>query len=1147
MRRKTLTYLIIGVLSGIFILYQCKSTSTTQETLYPKEVIQLSDEKASILAKQIRKEVAAKVIDGLELSLWASDSLVVDPVAISIDPQGGIYYTQGTRLENSEFDIRGHRDWMTSSISFESVEDRRAFLRQTLSPKNSEENKKFLEDLNEDGSHDWKDLLMEKEMVWRVSDESGDGIADQTQLYIEDFNEEITDLANGVEYHDGDVYIAVGPDFWKTTDTDGDGIADTKESLSHGWAVHIGFGAHGMSGAIVGPQGRIWWGIGDIGMNVTDKDGKRWKYPNQGVIVRCEPDGSNFEVFARGLRNTHEFVFDKFGNLISEDNDGDHKGERERLVYITNGSDGGWRTNWQFGKYTDPTNNNYKVWMDEKLNVPRWEGQAAYITPPIVNYVNGPTGMVYNPGTALGPEWYDHFFIAEFRGSPANSPIHAFTLKPKGASFELEDTKEVASGLLPTGLDFGPDGALYFGDWIDGWGVKEEGRIWKLDVPNGAASQLRQDTKEILQKDFNDDKNVETIGSYLYHQDMRVRQKAQFELVKRGDEGANLLLAKAKASSPLPTNQLGRIHSIWGIAQLARKEISYAEKLVPFLTDEDPEIQAQAANMIGDVRFNGATNQLIPLLKHPSLRVQFFAAEALGRTEAKEGIQPIMDMLEANNDGDAWLRHAGILALARIGEADPIIALKDHPSRSLRIAGVVALRRMNNPAIADFLKDKDEYIVTEAARGINDDWSIPDALPALADVLTSTSFKGEPLIRRAINANLRVGDPANIQALVEYANNKTAPEAMRAEAIATVSNWVDPSPLDRVDGRKRRFIRRGIGPPQKAMKPVMATLLKDSKPSVQQAAIHAVGQLNLSDFTPTLFGLLQSGKSAIVRQAALQGLSTLKYDQLSQATEIALADKSNDVRSTALGLLTDAAIPEDKAVQLFTDILKSGSIKEKQATFAALGKLKGAAAISLLGSHLSKLVAGNGEAATSLDLMEAVEENGTASLTQQLATYKQQKDKNDPLAEYREVLAGGNKENGQGIFYWNEAAQCGRCHAIFEWGGDAGPVLHGIASKRSPEYLLESLIRPSAKLADGYGVATLTLNNGETLAGIIQSENDQSITLKIGKDEAKEIIKTNIKEREDVPSSMPSVTETLSKKEIRDVLAFLLSLTDVES
>ena len=41
-----------------------------------------------------------------------------------------------------------------------------------------------------------------------------------------------------------------------------------------GIAVHIGFGAHGMSGVTKGPDGRIWWGIGDIGMNVIDKEGK---------------------------------------------------------------------------------------------------------------------------------------------------------------------------------------------------------------------------------------------------------------------------------------------------------------------------------------------------------------------------------------------------------------------------------------------------------------------------------------------------------------------------------------------------------------------------------------------------------------------------------------------------------------------------------------------------------------------------------------------------------------------------------------------------------------------------------------------------------------------------------------------------------
>lgn len=420
----------------------------------PLKIIRIDASKAAELAQKIKASSPAKVADGLEFELFASDSLISDPIAISIDPQGRIFYTSAARQSNSEFDMRNHWHWMSASLAFETVEDRRKFLRENFSA-DSDESKRVLQDMNEDGVLDWRDLTVEKEQVWFVMDESGDGVADMTQLYVEDFHEEITDVANGVEFAYGEVFISVGPDLWRTGDKDNNGAADYIESISHGYAVHVGFSGHGMSGVTLGPDGRIWWGIGDIGMNVIDKEGKQWKYPNQGVVVRSEPDGSGFEVFCAGVRNTHEFVFDEYGNLISEDNDGDHPGESERLVYLINGSDSGWRHNWQFGKYNDPDNNDYKVWMDEKLHVPYWEGQAAYILPPITNYVNGPTGMVYNPGTALSEKWYKHFFIAEFRGSPANSPVHAFTLKPDGAGFQLDQTQEFISGILPTGLDFG--------------------------------------------------------------------------------------------------------------------------------------------------------------------------------------------------------------------------------------------------------------------------------------------------------------------------------------------------------------------------------------------------------------------------------------------------------------------------------------------------------------------------------------------------------------------------------------------------------------------------------------------------------------------------------------------------------------------
>src|SRR5690606_41426865 len=101
------------------------------------------------------------------------------------------------------------------------------------------------------------------------------------------------------------------------------------------------------------------------------------------------------------------------------------------------------------------------------------------------------TGMTYNPGTALNDEWRDHFFVVEFVGSGPRSGVNAFTLEPKGASFELASDRNMFRGVQSTGLDFGPDGALYTSDWMEGWGRNGKGRIWKLDTPDTAGSPLR--------------------------------------------------------------------------------------------------------------------------------------------------------------------------------------------------------------------------------------------------------------------------------------------------------------------------------------------------------------------------------------------------------------------------------------------------------------------------------------------------------------------------------------------------------------------------------------------------------------------------------------------------------------------------------
>lgn len=1073
---------------------------------------------------------------GLSMSLWGIDSLVISPVAIDIDDYGAVYYNKTNRQVNSEFDIRAHRDWEIASISLQTVEDRRKFLHTELAPENSHRNG-WLTDVNGDSSRDWRDLAIEKEHIYKLVDTDGDGVADRSQLVVDDFHDEVTDVAGGVLVDGNDMYVAIAPDLWRMRDKNGDGIPDEKTSISTGYGVHIGFSGHGMSGVEMGPDGKIYWQIGDIGFNGKGPDGTKWEHPNSGVIARSNPDGSDFEIFAAGLRNTHEFAFDQYGNLVSEDNDGDHAGERERLVYIVNGSDAGWRSNWQYGKYNDPDNNTYKVWMDEKMHLPRHEGQPAYIVPPIANYVNGPAGFVYNPGIALGPQYKNHFFVAEFTGTAAGSWVHGFTLQPKGAGFDLGSTKKIVGGILPTGLDFGPDGALYIADWIDGWGTGLFGRIWKLDDAQYAATDIRKEVKALLAADFTK-KQPNELAGYLGHEDMRVRMKAQFELAKRGKGSATVFEQALKQTD----HQLARVHAIWGIAQLARKEADQAKLLIPYLKDADAEIRSQVAKWLGDIKYKPAGDAVLPLLKDTNSRARFFAAEALGRMEHAAAVQPLIDMLRANNEEDVYLRHAGSLALARIAQTAPVLALAKDPSKAVRIAAVVALRRMSDAGVAVFLQDADEFIATEAARAINDDLSIPAALPALGNSLVETRFVNEALIRRAINANLRTGTDAALQNLLTYAVAENKPTAMRVEAITALSTWAKPSVLDRVDGRLRGVVERDPTKVQAASAATLIDLTKNKDASIRLAATQALSKLQVKTALPVLATVLKTDKDAKVRRAALQSIANLKSDEMGEMIRVALSDKEKEVRVLALDLLGKTPLPATLMTGLLAEVINTKSTEEKQAALLTLGTVPISDAQPVFDELLAKLAAGKLSPDLRIELEDAVDSTKSAPLKEKLTGILAKLDEGNELAKYSGALFGGQPEKGRRIFFRNQAAQCIRCHAIDDYGGNVGPRLNDISKRLTRLQLLESLVNPSARLAPGYGMVTLKLKAGTTISGILMEDKPQALVIKSGDGPNQTIDKAAIEKRIDAASSMPNMGEVLSKKEIRDVVSFLAEL-----
>ncbi len=1131
---KLLKSKLVWASASTILIVSCAKFGKKEKPL----VINEDPTKAVAKAKEIREKTAVKLTDGIQMTLWASDSLAPDPVAMSIDDQGRVYLIRTNRQKNSEFDIRGHRDWMTESIGLQTVEDRRAFLHKTFAPERSKENE-WLKDVNEDGSHDWKDLAVEKDEVWRLEDTNGDGIADKSMRVLNDFFEEITDVAGGLLVRGTEMFIGIAPDLWRVKDTNGDGIFDKKTSISHGYGVHIGFSGHGMSGVTEGPDGRIYWNIGDIGANITTADGRKFEHPNSGIIARSNPDGSDFEIFAAGLRNTHEFVFDEYGNLISSDNDGDHPGESERLVHVVEGSDAGWRSNWQYGKYTDPKNNKFNVWMDEKLFKPRWDGQAAYIIPPIMNYHNGPTGMVYNPGTALGSDWKNKYFLVEFVGTPTRSHIWSFGLKPKGASFVLDGEKDVVSGILPTGIKFGPDGALYAADWINGWDTKNYGRVWKLDVTKekNDLEALRKETKRLIQLDYTAQTDA-ALYDLLSNVDMRIRQKAQFELANRGQKGF-LQLHKAIEKSE---NQLARIHGIWGVGQLVRQnKDSKGATLVflPLLKDKDEEIIAQAAKIIGDIRLETASSELIPLLKSKNPRIQFYAAEALGRIAYQDAVAPLIQMLDANNDEDVYLRHAAVLALSRIGKVEPIVALANNPSKALRTAAVLVLRRMKNDNIALFLNDKDEYIVTEAARGINDDLSIPAALPALAATLAETRFTSEPLLRRAINAALRVGSPKELDLLIAFSTRTDIKDNIKAEALATLGTWANPSVLDRVDGRYRGVLVHDGALVKTKIQPYIGNFLKETNAETLITMAGLLSELNITEFNSQLANIYNTSENAKVRAAVLPALNKLNYTDLEASIKKGMDDKDESVRTVALSLLNNNNVSKESLPALVKTIFTKGSIREQQQILMVLGKLTIDKTQEVLSGLIDQLKEKQLSPNVSLELREAVDASGSDALKTKIAAVKPSASLMD---EYMESLFGGNRNNGRNIFNNNSTAQCVRCHNMSGEGASVGPNLSKIGGTLSREQILQALIEPSARLSPGFGTVSLKLKDGQEVTGTLAKENAEELVITTSDAEPLVIPVSRIAKRENMPSSMPPMGSLLSKREIRDVVEFLSNL-----
>ena len=165
--------------------------------------------------------------------------------------------------------------------------------------------------------------------VEHIADADGDGVFETSARFVETSGE----ITGVLVAPDGGLYVSRTGALLLVQDTDGDGAGDSSEEI----VPDLPAGRHQNNGLVLGPDGLLYLTNGTTCDDCAEDDER------SGTILQANPDGSDARVFARGLRNPYDIVFDAQERLWATDNGSDTPCETfDELNVIIEGADYGW-------------------------------------------------------------------------------------------------------------------------------------------------------------------------------------------------------------------------------------------------------------------------------------------------------------------------------------------------------------------------------------------------------------------------------------------------------------------------------------------------------------------------------------------------------------------------------------------------------------------------------------------------------------------------------------------------------------------------------------------------------------------------------------------------------------------------------------
>jgi putative membrane-bound dehydrogenase-like protein len=536
------------------------------------------------------------VFKGLEVRAFATEPMLMNPTNIDVDEKGRVWVTEAYNYRPG---INGNP---TNALGDRIV---------------------ILEDLN------------------------GDGVADTSKVFYQGAD---LDAPLGICVLGNRVIISKSPYVWSFYDDNNDDKADRKEILFQG----IGGEQHdhGVHAFSFGPDGKLYFNFGNEGKTLKDKNGKEVRDQDgdvvgpakykQGMVFRCNPDGTEMECLGHNFRNPYEVAVDSYGTLWQSDNDDD--GNRgTRMNYVM-----------QYGNYgykdemTDASWQANRTNREDSIPLRHWHLNDPGSVPNLLqNFAGSPTGLIVYEGNSLPGEFLGQMIHCD----AGPNVVRSYPVSKDGAGYTAKTVNILKSEkdqwFRPADLCVAPDGSLFVADWYDpgvgghAAGDQVRGRIYRI-----AASDVKK--YQLPKLDFS---TPDGLVQALQNPNLSVRYHAWMGLQKTGNEGITALEKLWKTSS----NSRMRARALWALVKMPGANPSgYIDQA---LNEKDPDLR------IAGIRAALQTKQdLIPiaakLLKDGDVQVRRELALAIRHNRSAQAPALWSELALQYNGKDRWYLEA---------------------------------------------------------------------------------------------------------------------------------------------------------------------------------------------------------------------------------------------------------------------------------------------------------------------------------------------------------------------------------------------------------------------------------------------------------------------------------------------------------